>query len=114
MVNVLLSTDDDVLVIDPEREYASLAKGFNGEVIHMSAGSKAHINPMDITMDYSDDDNPLLLKSEFILSLCELLIGGRSGLTASEKTVIDRACKLTYQPTFQILKSTYTYPKRLL
>ena len=100
MVNVLLSTDDDVLVIDPEREYASLAKGFNGEVIHMSAGSKAHINPMDITMDYSDDDNPLLLKSEFILSLCELLIGGRSGLTASEKTVIDRACKLTYQPYF--------------
>ena len=100
IVNVLLSTEDEVLIIDPEREYAQLAKGFGGEIIHISAGSKAHINPLDITMDYADDDNPLLLKSEFVLSLCELLIGGRNGMTAAQKTVIDRACKMTYQPYF--------------
>lgn len=100
IVNVLLSTDDEVLIIDPEREYASLAKGFGGEIIHISAGSKAHINPLDITMDYADDDNPLLLKSEFVLSLCDLLVGGKSGLTAAQKTVVDRACKMTYQPYF--------------
>ena len=100
IVNVLLGTDDEVLIIDPEREYAPLAKGFGGEIIHISAGSKAHINPLDITMDYADDDNPLLLKSEFVLSLCELLVGGKSGLTAAQKTVVDRACKMTYQPYF--------------
>lgn len=100
IVNVLLNTNDEVLIIDPEREYAALAEGFGGEIIHISAGSKAHINPLDITMDYADDDNPLLLKSEFVLSLCELLVGGKMGLTAAQKTVIDRACKLTYQYYF--------------
>lgn len=100
MVNVLLNTDDEVLIIDPEREYAPLAEGFGGELIHISAGSKAHINPLDITMDYADNDNPLLLKSEFVLSLCELLVGGKSGLDAAQKTVIDRACKMTYQKYF--------------
>lgn len=100
MVNVLLNTDDEVLVIDPEREYTPIAEGFGGEVIHISAGSKTHINPLDITMDYADDDDPLLLKAEFVLSLCELLVGGRNGLTAAEKTVIDRSVKLTYAPHF--------------
>lgn len=100
IVNVLLGTEDDVLVIDPEREYVSLARNFGGEIIHISAGSKAHINPLDITMDYADDDSPLLLKSEFVLSLCELLAGGKGGLTAGQKTVIDRACKMTYQGYF--------------
>lgn len=100
IVNVLLNTEDEVLIIDPECEYVQLAKGFGGEIIHISAGSKAHINPLDITMDYADDDNPLLLKSEFVLSLCELLVGGRNGLTAAQKTVIDRACRMTYQSYF--------------
>jgi type IV secretory pathway VirB4 component len=101
MVNVLLSDpNSEVLIIDPEREYTSLAQGMNGEIVHISAGSKAYINPLDITMDYADDDNPILLKSEFILSLCELLIGGKSGLTPTQKTVIDRSCKLTYQSYF--------------
>jgi type IV secretory pathway VirB4 component len=101
MVNVLLNDpNSEVLIIDPEREYTSLAQGLGGEIVHISAGSKAYINPLDITMDYADDDNPILLKSEFILSLCELLIGGKSGLTATQKTVIDRSCKLTYQSYF--------------
>jgi len=100
MINVLLNSDDEVLVIDPEAEYIQIAKGLNGEIIHISAGSKTHINPMDITMDYSDDDDPLILKSEFILSLCELLIGGRNGLSGPEKTVIDRSVKITYAKYF--------------
>ncbi|MCX0386714.1 VirB4-like conjugal transfer ATPase, CD1110 family (plasmid) [Clostridium perfringens] len=101
MVNVLLNTDDDVIVIDPEREYAPLVDGlkevgFSAELIHISAGSKNYINPLDLTVNYSDDDDPLLLKSEFMLSLCECLIGGKSGLNAKEKTIIDRCVKKTY------------------
>lgn len=101
MVNVLLSDpQSEVMIIDPEREYSCLAQSLSGEVVHVSAGSRNYINPLDLTMDYADEDNPILLKSEFILSLCELLIGGKKGLTPTQKTVIDRACKLTYQPYF--------------
>jgi hypothetical protein len=101
MVNVLLTDpSSEVLIIDPEREYTALTKGLGGEVVHISAGSKAYINPLDITMDYADDDDPILLKSEFVLSLCELLVGGKGGLSPAQKTVIDRTCKLTYQPFF--------------
>lgn len=100
MVNVLLNTDDEVLVIDPEREYAPLAHGLGGELIHISAGSKTHINPLDISMDYADSDDPLLLKSEFILSLCELLIGGKQGLGEKERSIIDRAVLRTYREYF--------------
>ena len=100
MVNVLLNTDDEVMIIDPESEYASLVKGFGGEVINVSSSSNVNINPLDITMNYADDEDPLSLKAEFMLSLCELLIGGRNGLTASEKTIIDRAVKLTYAHHF--------------
>ena len=96
MANILMTTDDDVIVIDPEREYTYIGNAFNGEVINISAGSKAHINPFDINLDYADDDNPILLKSEFILSLCELLVGGRNGLSSAYKTIIDRAVLLTY------------------
>ena len=66
---MLLNTDDDVIIIDPEREYTRLVSNFKGEVIHISAGSKNYINPLDMTMDYADDDDPLMLKSDFVLSL---------------------------------------------
>ena len=105
MVNVLLNTDDEVLIIDPEREYSKLVESFKGEVIHISAGSQNHINPFDITEDYSDEDDPLLLKSEFILSLCELLAGGREGLNTAEKTIIDRSAKITYNKYFADMKN---------
>lgn len=100
IVNVLLNTDDEVMIIDPESEYVSLVNGFGGEVIDVSSGSDVNINPLDITMNYADDEDPLSLKAEFMLSLCELLIGGRNGITSSEKTIIDRAVKLTYAPHF--------------
>ena len=101
MINVLLNTDDDVMIIDPEREYTRLVQNFNGEVIHISAGSKNHINPLDMSANYSDEDDPLLLKSEFMLSLCDCLIGGSMGLSGIEKTIIDRCLKKTFQEYVQ-------------
>lgn len=101
MVNVLLNTGDDVIIIDPEREYTRLVQNFQGEVIYISAGSKNYINPLDMTIDYSDDDDPLLLKSDFVLSLCEVIVGGRDGLTPKEKSIIDRCLKITYREYMQ-------------
>lgn len=101
MINVLLNDPNaEVLIIDPEREYYPIAAGFGGENIHISAGSKNFINPMDITDNYADDDDPLMLKSEFVLTLCELLVGGRQGLTAGQRSIVSRACTLCYQPHF--------------
>ena len=96
MVNVLLNTDDDVIIIDPEREYTRLVENFAGEVIYISAGSKNYINPLDMSIDYSDDDEPLMLKSDFVLSLCEVIVGGREGLTPKEKSIVDRCLRLAY------------------
>lgn len=101
MINVLLNDPNaDVIVIDPEREYTALAQGMNGEIIHISAGSKAHLNPMDISDNYADEDNPLLLKSEFLLSLIDLIAGGRAGLTQQEQSIASRVTALTYAPYF--------------
>ena len=98
MSNVMLATDDDVIICDPEGEYAPLVAQFGGQVIQISPTSSNYINPMEINLNYSDDDNPLSLKSDFILSLCELIVGGRDGLQPIEKTVIDRAVHIVYQP----------------
>lgn len=94
----MLVTDDDVIICDPEGEYAPLVAQFGGQVIQISPTSSNYINPMEINLNYSDDDNPLSLKSDFILSLCELIVGGRDGLQPIEKTVIDRAVHIVYQP----------------
>ena len=98
MTNVMLLTDDDVIICDPEGEYYPLVSKFGGQVIRISPVSENYINPMDINLNYSDEDNPLSLKSDFILSLCELIVGGRDGLQPIEKTVIDRAVHIVYQP----------------
>lgn len=101
MINVLLNDPNaEVVIIDPEREYTSLAKGFDGEIVHISAGSKCYINPMDCSMDYADDEEPLQLKAEFILTICELLVGGKMGLTGGQRSIISRACKICYAPYF--------------
>ena len=96
--NAFLLTDDDIIVCDPEGEYYPLCQMFHGQVIRISPTSGDYINPMDLNLNYSDDENPLSLKSDFILSLCELVVGGRDGLQPIEKTVIDRAVRLIYQP----------------
>ena len=95
--NVILLTDDDIIICDPEGEYFPLVNTFRGQVIRISPTSSSYINPMDINLNYSDDDNPLALKSDFILSLCELIVGGRDGLQPIEKTIIDRAVHIIYQ-----------------
>lgn len=102
IVSVLLNDPTaEVLALDPEREYSSLAKGFDGEVVYISASSKSHINAFDINIDYAGNEDPISLKSEFILSLIELLVGGNTGLSAKERSVIDRTARLVYQKYFE-------------
>lgn len=100
ITNVFLCTDDDVTICDPEGEYFPLVQRFHGQVIRISPNSTDYVNPMDINLNYSDDESPLSLKSDFILSLCELIVGGRDGLQPIEKTVIDRAVRLVYRKYF--------------
>ena len=101
IANAFLVTDDDVIISDPESEYSALVKRFGGQVIKISPTSDQFINPMDINMNYSDDDNPIALKADFILSLCELFVGGKEGLKPVEKTVIDRCIHQIYQRYFE-------------
>ena len=97
ITNAFIVTKDDIIVCDPEGEYYPLFRAFHGQVIRISPTSHDYINPMDINLDYADDDDPLSLKSDFILSLCELVVGGKNGLEPVEKTVIDRCVRLVYQ-----------------
>lgn len=95
MLNVFLATDDDIIIIDPEREYTNLVAALKGETIYVSPASNNYINPLDMSKDYSDDESPLVMKSDFILSFCECLVG-KQGLTAKEKGIIDRCLTMTY------------------
>ena len=97
IVNVFLLTQDDIIISDPEAEYFPLVNRLGGQVIKLSPTSTQYINPMDINPDYADDEDPLTLKSDFILSLCELIIGGKTGLEPVEKTIIDRCVRLVYR-----------------
>ena len=97
IANVFLVTNDDIMICDPEGEYFPLVERLEGQVIKISPTSKHHINPMDINLNYSDEENPLSLKSDFILSLCELIVGGKDGLKPVEKTIIDRCVRMVYQ-----------------
>ena len=97
IANVFLVTDDDIIICDPEAEYGPLVERLHGQVIRISPTSPHYINPMDLNLNYSDDENPLSLKSDFILSLCELIVGGKDGLQPVEKTVIDRCVRLVYR-----------------
>ena len=97
IANVFLVTDDDIIICDPEAEYGPLVERLHGQVIRISPTSPHFINPMDLNLNYSDEENPLSLKSDFILSLCELIVGGKEGLQPVEKTVIDRCVRLVYR-----------------
>ena len=97
IANCFLLTNDDVIICDPEAEYAPLVERLHGQVIKISPTSSNYINPMDLNLDYSDDESPLSLKSDFILSLCELIVGGKDGLQPVQKTIIDRCVRLVYQ-----------------
>ena len=98
ITNAFLIADDDIIICDPEAEYYPLVRRLHGQVIRISPTSTQYVNPMDINLNYSEDDNPLALKSDFLLSLCELVIGGKEGLMPVEKTVIDRSVRNVYRP----------------
>lgn len=101
IANAFLVTDDDLIICDPEAEYTALVNCMEGQVIKISPTSTQYINPMDINDSYSEEDNPLALKADFILSLCELVVGGKDGLQPIEKTVIDRCVHQVYQHYFE-------------
>lgn len=96
IANIMLSTNDDIIISDPEDEFSPLVKAFGGQVINISPTSKDYINIMDINLNYSDDDNPLSLKSDFLLAFFEQIF--LTGLNPVEKSIIDRCIKLVYQP----------------
>lgn len=97
IANCFLVTEDDIIVCDPEAEYAPLIQAFHGQVVKISPVSNQYINPMDLNLNYSEEDNPLSLKADFVLSLCELIVGGKTGLEPIEKTIIDRCVRMVYQ-----------------
>ena len=101
ITNCFFMTRDDICLCDPEGEYSPLVNRLNGQVIRISPNSTDYINPMDINLDYSDDDSPISLKADFILSLCELIIGGKNGLEPIEKTIIDRCVRIVYRDYLQ-------------
>ena len=98
ITNCFLVTADDIIICDPEAEYFPLVSRLNGQVIKIAPNSKNYINPMDINLNYSEEENPVMLKSDFILSLCELIVGGKNGLEPIEKSVIDKAVRNVYRP----------------
>ena len=100
IANAFLVTDDDIIINDPEGEYSPLVNRLKGQVIKISPNSTQFVNPMDINANYSEEDNPLSLKADFILSLCELVVGGKEVLLPVEKTVIDRCVHLIYRKYF--------------
>ena len=97
MFSVYLLTNDDIIICDPEAEYWPLVKRLHGQVIKISPTSKQYVNPMDLSLDYSDDDNPLSLKVDFILSFCDIVVGSKEGLKPVEKTIIDRCVRMVYR-----------------
>ena len=97
ITNVFMMTDDDIAIIDPEAEYFLLVSRLGGQVVKIAPTSGDYINPMDLNLNYSEEDDPLTLKSDFILSLCELIVGGKEGLKPVEKTIIDRCVRMVYQ-----------------
>ena len=98
MLTVLLSSKDDVIVIDPEGEYYPMAEMLGGEVIRVAPGSNVHINPFDIDLNCDGEDDPITIKSDFIGSICETIIGDRFGLTPGQRSLIDRCVKRVYEP----------------
>lgn len=99
--NSFLSTIDDIIICDPEGEYFPLVNALHGQVIKISPTSPHYINPMDISTNYSDGDDPVTLKSDFIISLCELIVGGKYGLAPEERSIIDRCTRKVYQKYFE-------------
>ena len=108
MLNILLNTDDEVYVIDPEGvDYVPLANALGGSEIKLATGSKVHLNPFDLNIENTDDNgDPVKVKTDFIETICEIAIGGRYGLSPYEKSIIDRCVVDVYEPYMEHLKKT--------
>jgi len=101
IVNAFLMTDDDIIIADPEAEYKPLVEALGGQVIRIASNSPHHINPLDINVNYYEDDDPVSLKAEFILSLCELILGPNGRITPKERTILDRCTGIIYRRYFE-------------
>lgn len=97
IVDSFLTTDDDIIIIDPEKEYGPLTRALNGEVIELRPNSKHRVNPLDINLNYSEDENPIALKTDFVTSMCELVLGGKDGLSPIQKSIISRVTIKIYE-----------------
>ena len=107
MIDVLLSLDDEVYAIDPEAEYSVLADAFGGSVIKIANGSHVYINPFDLNIANTDDTgDPVKVKTDFIETVCEIMLGGKYGLSPIEKSIIDRSVMEIYQPYLKYLQRT--------
>lgn len=104
IINALLSTNDEIYIIDPENEYLPLVKELKGEVVRIAVGGDTHINPFDMDIEYADTEDPVTLKSDFIGSLCDIVIGGVYGLSAIQKSIIDRCVRMVYEPYLKEIK----------
>src|SRR5699024_6176201 len=96
IANCFLLTGDDIIICDPEAEYAPLVQRLHGQVIRISPTAKDYHNPMDLNLDCSDDESDLYLKADFFLSVCEMIAGGQDGLQQVQKTIIVRCVRLAY------------------
>ena len=110
ILDSFLNTPDDIIICDPEGEYYPLVSALHGQLIRIASNSEQFINPMDITIDDYLFSNPMEIianKSDFLISLCEIIVGGRYGLTAEERSIIDRCVQRIYkifienEPTFE-------------
>lgn len=95
--NVFLASNDNILIADLEAEYYPLVQRLGGQVIKISPASRQYVNPMNLNLDYSDDESPLSLKVDFLLSFCDIVVGSKDGLQPIEKTAIDRCVRLVYR-----------------
>lgn len=102
--------NDDQIICDPENEYSCLVKKLGGQVIELSSDSEQHINPMDINFSGDTDGNPIAEKAEFIVSVCEIIVGGKYGLEADERSVIDAAVRSVYNKFLNNNPSKETMP----
>lgn len=105
MLSVLLGTNDDVFVIDPEREYVPMAEMLGGEVVRIAVGGGNNINPLDMDLQYADQDNPVSLKTDYVITLVETILGGNYGLSAMQKSIIDRCVKNIYRPYLEYMRT---------
>ena len=97
LLNVFLATNDRIVIVDPMGEYVPLARRLGAQVIEIAPDSPNHLNPMDIQLNMNGGESPLSMKADFLLSLCELILGGKEGLQPIERTVIDRCVRQVYR-----------------